>query len=287
MKIKYQEDNFYRKTRILIDGINAILESYSAREIKLTVRQIYYQCVTKGFIKNNDSEYKKIVTLVKRGRLAGLIDWDLVEDRTRFLRICSHWANPAEILAACADQYRIDTRATQPYYIECWIEKDSLVGILETVAHRLDVPCYSCRGESSVTALREAAGRLKHTGRKNVILYAGDHDPTGLEIPENAEKYLRLFGADFTLKRIGITLSQVKELNLLPFMAKEKDPNFKTYITKTGLTDAWELDALPPEFLMNLYESEINALTDFEKLHEMQNREKRDKSTLFELAEAC
>ena len=287
MKIKYQNEVFYGKTCKLIKNINEIVESYNRRGIKLTVRQVYYQCVTGNLIANSKREYDKISDIIARARLAGLINWDFIEDRTRTLRENDHWDNPREILRACADQYRIDTRATQNFYIECWIEKDSLISILESVAHRLDVPCYSCRGYSSLTALNEAADRLKHSGRENIILYAGDHDPSGMKIPEVIER-LKLFGTNFILKRIGITLSQIRELNLPPYPVKDKDGNIKEYIAKTGLKDAWELDALPPEFLMNLYESEINALTDFEKLHEMQNLEKRDKSTLFQMAkEAC
>ena len=287
MKKKYQNEVFYGKTRKLIENINEIAESYYRRGIILTVRQVYYQCVTRNLIANSKREYDKISDIVARGRLAGLIDWNFIEDRTRTLRENDHWDNPQEILRTCADQYRIDTRATQPYYIECWIEKDSLVAILESATRRLDVPCYSSRGFSSITALHEAADRLKHSGRENIILYAGDHDPSGLKISEVIEERLKLFDANFILKRIGITLSQIRELNLPPYPAKDKDGNIKEYIAKTGLKDAWELDALPPEFLMSLYESEVNTLTDFEKLHEMQNREKRDKSTLFELAEAC
>ena len=283
MKQAYGEQkDFERKTIKLIENINVVIEEYARQGLTLSVRQIYYQLVARGFIPNKATEYKKISRTITDGRLAGLIDWDCIEDRTRAVREIQHWDNPQQILRAAAEQYRIDTRATQPSYIEAWIEKDSLVSILQNTCYQLDVPVFSCKGYSSITALHEAAERFE--GKSNpIILYAGDHDPTGLTIPQVINERFQLFEMNVKLKRIGLTLDQIKELDLPPFPAKDTDGNYKKYVQDTGLTHAWELDALPPEKLSEIFEEAINSLTDFEALRDMQERQNRDKSYFSEL----
>lgn len=274
------QKNLYGKTKELIYSIDNIIMPYKEKGMKISVRQVYYQCVARKIIDNNKEQYNKISDVIKIGRMAGLLDWDVIEDRTRYTRENVHFDSPQEILQIAANQYRIDTRATQPFYLECWIEKDSLVSILETTCKRLDVPCFSCRGFSSITALHEAALRFNNSGKKNIILYAGDHDPSGLKIPATIQEKLKIFNANVELKRIGLTLSQIEELNLPPFYAKEKDSNYSAYVKNTGTKYAWELDALPPEKLSTLFEQEINALTDFTALRDLQDLQNRDKSYL-------
>ena len=265
------------KTRELIKAIDRIVTEYDEKGMKITVRQVYYQCVSRKILDNSKDSYTKISDVIAKGRLAGLIDWEAIEDRGRYVRSNAHWDSPQQIIQAAAEQYRINTRATQPYYIECWIEKDSLVSILEKTCNSLDVPCFSCRGFASITALYEAAQRFR--GKKNaVILYAGDHDPSGLKIPQTIIERLNEFEVDVRLERIGLTLDQINALNLPPYPAKEKDNNFKEYYQNTGLTEAWELDALPPDTLSAIFESAINRYTDFYALDKMRKLEKQHKS---------
>ena len=280
-----EQKRITKKRRELIARIDEIASDYASRGMKLTVRQCYYQLVSRGVIPNSADEYKKIVDTVKTGRLAGLLDWEAFEDRGRYVRQNAHWDSPKEIIEAAARQYRIDTRATQPYYLETWIEKDSLVSILEDICLPLDVPCFSCRGFSSVTALYEASERIKADGRPSIILYCGDHDPSGLRIAQNIEESLsQTFEVtNLTFRRIGITYEQVKAMNLPPFPAKEKDKNYDWYVRTTGLTEAWEVDALPPEILKKLYTDAISEYTDFTELERMREKEKADKSYFSDL----
>lgn len=281
LKAYGEKKKIAKKTLDFIQQLNEIIEPYEAKGMKITLRQLYYQCVSKCLIKNNKTQYSHLGEIVNNARFAGLLDWNVIEDRTRCVRVNSHWNNPQEIINAAAEQYRIDVRATQPIYLEAWIEKDSLVSILEQVCEPLDVPFFSSRGFTSITALHDAALRFKNQNRKSVILYAGDHDPSGLKISSVIRETLKTFGADVELKRIGLTVEQIRELNLPPFFAKESDKNYKQYVKDTGLTQAWELDALPPEYLAEIFRSEIEALTDGQKLQNMIERENADK-TYFE-----
>ena len=264
------------KNRILLEQLDGIISEYIAKRMTLSVRQAYYQCVTRQYIQNKPSEYQRICNVIKEGRLGGQLDWDGIEDRTRNIRQNSHWDSPEEIIEVAAQSYHIDLRATQPFYIEAWCEKDSLISILEPVCYELDVPCFSCRGFSSVSELREAAIRFTQQDKPGIILYAGDHDPSGLHIPVKIQEYLNLFGAEVELRRIGLTLAQVKKFNLPPNTAKEKDKNYKSYVATTGLKQSWELDALQPEELADLFARNINDLTDFREFDRMKAKQADD-----------
>lgn len=251
----------------------------------LTARQLYYQLVSRGVIENNQKNYNNITTTLKNGRMAGLIDWDAIEDRTRTVRVNQHWESPQEILQAAADSYIIDRRVTQPIYIEAWIEKDALIGVLEQVARGYDVPCFSCRGYPSATTIREAALRFKGKDH-GVILYAGDHDPSGLNITENISERLQVFGAEnVTVKRVALTDEQIKQLNPPPNPVKKTDTRAKAYIKEHGQY-SWELDALDPQVLIDLFAREIEALTDNDLYREQLRREEAERKKLIGICES-
>jgi hypothetical protein len=102
MKEKFIEKNFSKSSLLDISRANRIIAEYQAQGFKLTVRQLYYQMVSRDMIPNNERSYKRIVNLISDGRDAGLIDWSMIEDRGRVLRVNAHWETPAEILRSAA-----------------------------------------------------------------------------------------------------------------------------------------------------------------------------------------
>src|SRR5580765_5311404 len=177
-KIRYQDIKFTMPKVTLIQQANSIIGEYTAQGYELTLRQLYYQFVSRGLIANTQAEYKNLGTLISDARLAGLIDWEAIVDRTRNVRTLSHWNNPGDIVGAAADQFHLDRWADQPYRPEVWIEKDALVGIFERVCTDLDVPLFSCRGYTSQSEMWVAAQRLlgyQGCGQKPLILHFGDH----------------------------------------------------------------------------------------------------------------
>jgi len=118
MKIQYQTFNFRDNTVALIGQAEEIITEYMAEGYELTLRQLYYQFVARGIIANKDSEYKRLGSIVNDARLAGLLDWKAIVDRTRKIQINSHWEEPSEIIQAAANSYALDTRQTQPVYVE-------------------------------------------------------------------------------------------------------------------------------------------------------------------------
>jgi hypothetical protein len=125
-----------------------------AKERQSGKTTLYYQFVARGLVLNNDKEYGKLLSVVNNGRLAGLIDWDAITDRTRPSQSITHWDSPEEIITAIGRQFHIDTRADQDYYFEVWVEKDALVGVLKKVCTRLDIPYLSCRGFISQSSMK-------------------------------------------------------------------------------------------------------------------------------------
>lgn len=149
MKICYQNKNFSQSSLSVIRQANAIIEDYESQGYDLTLRQLYYRFVSKGLIPNKDTEYKKLGSIINDARLAGLIDWNRITDRTRNLRQNSHWDSPQSIVETCSRQFQFDKWKDQKEYVEVWVEKDALVGILEQACEPLDVPYFSCRGYTS------------------------------------------------------------------------------------------------------------------------------------------
>ena len=124
-RVKYKDINFRAASLKLIDLVNGVIREYSAQGYELTLRQAYYQLVARGYIPNNERSYKNIGALINDGRLAGLIDWNAITDRTRNIRANSHWDDPAEIISSASRQFMLDKWEDQPVYVEVWVEKDA------------------------------------------------------------------------------------------------------------------------------------------------------------------
>lgn len=247
----------------------------------LTLRQVYYQLVARGFIPNNERSYKNVGNLINDARLAGFIDWYSIQDRTRNIRRKSHWDSPSDIMDSAVYAYAIDTRSTQPIYTEVWVEKDALIGIVHDISYKLDVPCFSCRGYVSASEMWSAAQRFineEHRERR-VILHLGDHDPSGKDMTRDIQERFNLFGADVEVKRIALNIDQIEEFSPPPNPTKLSDSRAKSYIDLYGY-ECWELDALEPKILTNLIKSEVEALTDMDELFTRQRLENEQKSQL-------
>lgn len=266
MKRAYEEHSFHPKTLAVIEQANQIIALYAAQGYDLTLRQLYYQFVSRDLIPNRQNEYKKLGEIVSKGRRAGLIDWDAIVDRTRELRTLSKWDSPQDILRAVASQYRVDLWQGQDHYVEVWFEKDALLGVFERAAQERRLPHFSCRGYTSDSEIWAAAQRLRvqvREGRRVVILHFGDHDPSGIDMTRDIGDRLALFGAreKVEVRRLALNMAQVEEYEPPPNPAKETDSRFAGYLAEHG-DESWELDALEPAVLAQLVEDEVSQLID-------------------------
>jgi hypothetical protein len=262
--IRYIEKNFRQASLDLIKKCNAILRRYTAAGYDMTLRQLYYQLVAADEIPNNPRSYDNLGALVNDARLAGLIDWDFLVDRTRELQSVGHWESPGSIMDAVAGQYRIDKWETQKFRPEVWIEKEALAGVFERVCNRLDVPFFSCRGYTSQSEMWRAGRRLAtyvRRGQTPVIFHFGDHDPSGMDMTRDIDDRLKMFMGGLDINRLALNMAQIEEFQPPPNPAKISDSRAANYIELYG-DESWELDALEPDTLAGLVTDAIAGIRD-------------------------
>lgn len=268
MKISYIDRGFSQATLAIIEQANEIIGQYQADGLVLTVRQLYYQFVARSFIPNRQAEYKRLGSIINDGRLAGLIDWDSIEDRGRNLQASTTWCNPRSMIEMCVAAYREDLWGDQEFRPEVWIEKEALLGVIERICYDLRVPYFACRGYVSQSECHQAgAYRLsEHIDHDQipVIIHLGDHDPSGIDMTRDITTRLSLFaGQDVTVQRIALNWDQIKEYSPPPNPAKSTDSRFASYVTRFG-EESWELDALDPAVLVALIERAVASYRDDE-----------------------
>lgn len=245
-----------------------IARGYAAQSLVLTVRQLYYQLVSKGRIENTIRSYKNTVGLLRDARMLGFMDWDHIEDRGRSTDWPGHWDGPAEILRDCVRQFTIDTWADQPVHIEVMVEKDALSGVLSPTCRARDVRLTANKGYSSISAFYEIGRRLyeKHNDHAKdlVVLYLGDHDPSGMDMTRDVEDRLHTFAeldpGTIEVRRLALNMDQVTEYGPPENPAKETDSRAAQYIKQFGHS-SWELDALDARVLASLVDE---AITEYE-----------------------
>lgn len=265
MRETFQEIKFRASSLALIAQANEIIASYQARGFTLTLRQLYYQFVSRDLIQNKQSEYKRLGKVINDARIGGKLDWAAIEDRTRNVKTPSVWDSPASIIRAVASQYQEDPWKDQTYRPEVWIEKDALVGVIEGVCKELRVPYFACRGYASQSEIYDAGKRFRSVGRagqRPVVLHLGDHDPSGLDMTRDLGDRLSMFaGRTVEVRRLALNMSQIEEYDPPPNPAKDTDARFEGYQNEFG-DSSWELDALDPDVISDLIRSELETVID-------------------------
>lgn len=265
---RYTRFNFSDKVLDLIEVMNSIITTYQAQGFVLTVRQLYYQLVARDIIENSQKSYKRITSVANDARLAGVLDWDAIEDRTRAFVRRQRWKSGAQILEASAASYHIDMWERQATRVFVIIEKEALVGVLSPTCQKFDVPILAARGYPSCTVLREFAqiDMIPNLADQDItILHLGDHDPSGIDMTRDLTERMSLFcHTPVELVRVALNMGQIEERKPPPNPAKTTDSRFKSYMEEFG-TESWELDALPPEYLVDLVESEIWKRVDVDQ----------------------
>ena len=265
MKEAFLERNFRPASLELIAIANEIIEEYEDDGYDLTLRQLYYQMVSRDVIPNRQKEYNKLGELINAARLAGLVDWGSIVDRTRNLRGLRHWSSPGQILGEVARQFRYDLWASQEYRLEIWVEKDALLGVIARAANQFDVPYFSCRGYTSQSEMYQAGQRLIEyidNGQEPLIIHLGDHDPSGIDMTRDITDRLEMFCEQpIQIERIALNRDQIDAYAPPPNPAKITDSRAAGYIVEHGRY-SWELDALDPATITNLIEETIERYRD-------------------------
>lgn len=278
----YISKSFTRRSLERIDQANSIIDEYAAQGYALTLRQLYYQFVARDLLPNTQQSYSNLGGLINDARMAGMIDWLAIEDRTRQLKKLAHWDDAEDILSGCADQFRVDKWADQPCRVEVWIEKEALAGIFARVANKLDIPYFSCRGYASASSVWRASQRFiqhENNDQKCVILHFGDHDPSGIDMTRDIEDRLQTFGCNVDVRRLALNRDQIDQYNPPPNPAKLSDSRAAAYVELYG-RKSWELDALEPQVLVDLVRDAVAELRDDDLYDAREDEENLTKENL-------
>jgi len=265
MKYAYTAQRFHGTSRTTIEQANVILAEYAAQGHVMTLRMLYYQFVSRDLFANTMRNYKRLVKIITDARLAGLVDWNHITDRTRWVEEAPVWTSTQGMMDAATASYNIERWADQPWYVETWIEKDALKGVIAKACRKYDVPYFSCRGYTSLSEMREAALRIRRKGRqrgkKTLLIHLGDHDPSGLDMTRDIEGRLNVFRCYPKISRIALNMDQVEEYEPPPNPAKITDSRYEAYRREHG-EESWELDALSPGILDGLIISAVEEVLD-------------------------
>lgn len=264
----YIPKEFRTDTMNFIGVLNNIVLEYQGMGYMLTVRQLYYQLVARAIIPNTLQEYKRVAGIINDAKLAGLLDWDAIEDRTRSFIRKTRWESASQIVNSAARGYHQDMWANQRSRVFVIVEKEALVGVLKKVCGEYDCPVLAARGYPSGSVLREFAisdlSDAINFGQDVVVLHFGDHDPSGIDMSRDLEERLSLFTeAPVEIRRLALNMPQIEELKPPENPAKVTDSRFSAYQKRFG-TKSWELDALTPSFLSDLARDNIRDFIDDE-----------------------
>jgi hypothetical protein len=285
MKERFITKNLSADRRALLEQIIAIIQDYQGQGFTLTLRQLYYQLVTRNLVTNEERSYKRVGELVSDGRLIGEVDWDAIEDRVRQPKVPGQFKDLRALVDAAVAAYRLPRWDGQENYVELWVEKDALAGVLAPIADEYHVTLMVNRGYSSQSAMYESAYRFiaHQDAQRCYLLYLGDHDPSGEDMVRDVGARLRMFGAEVVTEKIALTMDQVQEHNPPPNPAKMTDSRAAKYVDEHGAS-SWEVDALPPEVLRDLIVERIEELWEPRMMERIKAQEETDKSELIKAA---
>ena len=284
MKEQFTEWNPRTATALIVMQANEIIEEYQADGFTLTLRQLYYQFVSKDLIPNTQKSYKNLGNIITKARLAGLIDWEAIEDRGRSLTSYKTNSHIPTIIRETVYDLWVDLWKDQDCYVEVWVEKDALGSVIERACNERRVPNMACKGYLSASMAYEAGKRLEEkldAGKDVVIIHLGDHDPSGIDMTRDNQDRMDMFTRmpeGVWVDRIALSMDQVEQYNPPPNPAKLDDPRAKDYIKSYG-NQSWELDALKPSTLNTLITSRIEQYVDGDLMQEAleEEGEKKDK----------
>jgi hypothetical protein len=244
----------------------------------VTVRQVFYQLVTRGIIDKTEAQYKQTVCrLLVAMRREGAISYHDIADNTRWQRKPNTHRSLHQFLEESQRFYRRDLWDSQDAYVEIWLEKEALAGVLYDVTAEWDVPLMVTRGYPSLSFLHSAGEAISETDKPVFLYYFGDHDPSGQDISRTVERELRAFAprAEITFERVAVTADQIIEMDLPTRPTKTSDSRSKNFEGESV-----EVDAIPPKTLKRLCQDSIEWHIDTDALEAMRTVEAAERKTL-------
>jgi hypothetical protein len=280
----------------IVQQTNRILSEY---EYPLTLRQVYYRLVSQNTIPNTKSAYNSLSKMLVKAREVEDIDEERIEDRARqAIESRAGYPSPSVFVQTMKawfenswQRYSLDLWTSQSFFVEIWVEKDALSSVFAHIAAPFRVTVCPSRGYASYTYIKRMAVDhrfSKAKARPIVILHFADHDPSGLNMTDDLRKRFSKYSLDkiVTVKRIALTIEQIREYDLQPNPVKRADPRAEKYRRQFG-DKCWELDAMEPKDLQRTVEEALNQHIDKKSWEKGLARERKDKNKLQSLFESA
>ena len=239
------------------------------------MRQLFYRLVSDGLIPNRQTHYKTLSAVTAKARRQH--QFPNLLDRTRTIHRSKFFSDPQEARTWLRKRYRRDRTEGQEWQIYIGVEKHGLVEQLRSWFGGFGLPILSLGGYSSQTYVDEVAGDLSADGRSAVLLYAGDFDPSGEDIPRDFVTRVRLFEET---RRIALTDEQVGEYDLPPQVGKATDSRASQFVARHGRLVQVELDALDPDALRGLYAAALDEYWDMSTYETVMEQEDKERESL-------
>jgi hypothetical protein len=272
-----------RRTRAEIDNIKRHIAAVLLSDPPMTIRQLFYQLVSLGVIAKTEQEYKgTVVRLAAEMRRTGELDFRLIADNTRWMRKPKTYSSLEAMLQRTAQTYRRAVWDNQDAYVEVWLEKDALAGVLYPVTSAWDVPLMVTRGYPSLSFLHSAAEEIAAEDRPTFLYHLGDHDPSGIDIPRTVEEGIRELApdAEITFERIAVLPHQIEEFGLQTRPTKSTDARSRKF-----QGESVEVDAIPASTLREMVEWHICMHIDDGAYEQLKAVEAAERETLERMAQ--
>jgi hypothetical protein len=272
-----------RRTRAEVNAVREAIRRALVIDRPMTVRQVFYRLVSEGAIAKTEAEYKgTVVRLLGEMRRDGDIPFGWIADNTRWMRKPRTYSSLETMLHDTARTYRRALWDNQPVYVEIWLEKDALAGVLMEETMPWDVPLMVTRGYPSLSYLYEAAEAIAAQEKPAYLYYFGDYDPSGVDIPRKVEADLREFaeGAEILFERVAVTPAQIEAFNLPTRPTKSTDTRSKGFEGESV-----EVDAIPPRALREMVQHLISQHVDSHALSVLRVAERSERDWLERMAE--
>jgi hypothetical protein len=274
-----------RRTKVEMADIKEAIVAILKPDHPMTVRQVFYQLVVRGTIEKTEEEYQgTVIRLLTDLRMNGGVSFSWITDESRRRRINRTYNSIADAARDTARFYRRNALHECPDYVEVWSEKEALAGVIESAAEDYDVPIIVSKGMPSITQLYGTArqiARAARAGKQTYIYQFGDHDPSGVLIPQTIERRLdqlceKLGCQPPIIERVALTEEQIAEFDLPTRPTKrEGNPHAKQF---EG--DSVELDALPAGELRELVRARIEQHVSAETLAVLRTAEDSERELL-------
>ncbi|MHB8951804.1 MAG: hypothetical protein ACYC4U_02370 [Pirellulaceae bacterium] len=273
-----------RRTRDQIRRLRGDLLEVIKQYHPMTVRQVYYQAVTRGLIDKTEACYKNVICrLLGEMRRDDQLPYNYIADNTRWMRKPDTYSNLADMLTLTQQTYRRAVWSNQDVRVEVWLEKEALAGVLMDVTSKWDVPLMVTRGYPSISYLYSAAATISNADKFTHIYYFGDHDPSGHDISRCVEagigevlvKHNWTPSDCFAFERVAVNLEQIERWSLPTRPTKKTDSRSKNFEGESV-----EVDAIEPDALRELCREAIEQHIDQDAYDRLMAVESAERGTL-------